>query len=288
MRRRLKMQSNPIQNIHKCIYCHSWKVSWQNIAHESIRCGTHITFQVSNQRHASTIAKLLAVEQRSPPKSEEADTRVIRYLNHAAQIGYRKAYLRTVDTDVVVLAMDHFNQLGSTELWVGLGTWKHFREIPIHVISEQLGPRRCQSFLLFNAFTGCDVTSFMFGKTAWSAWLSYPHLTDTFIALLEDPKTLDLCPGHMEHQKRFTVLKTAIQAQSMKSGNYFSHKVWNPSTPSHQQCMHCFNIQSEPSSSQHLFGSNHLSRGQWFLFQVNGVGVEWEIQNMDALIDRSP
>ena len=74
---------------------------------------------------------------------------------------------------------------------------------------EQLGSRHCQSLLLFHAFTGCDVTSFMFGigkKTAWNAWLSYPHLTNTFIALLEDPETLDLYPGHMEHLERFTVL----------------------------------------------------------------------------------
>ena len=90
---------------------------------------------------------------------EEADTRVMLHLNNAAQNGHRKAYIRTVDTDVVVLAMDYFNQLCTTALWVGLGTGKHFREIPIHVICEQLGPCRCQSLLLFHAFTGCNVTS---------------------------------------------------------------------------------------------------------------------------------
>ena len=145
----------------------------------------------------------------APCQHEEADTRLMLHLYHAAQNGQRKAYIRTVDTDVIVLAMAHFNQLDLTELWVGLGTGKHFREIPIHVMCEQLGPRRCQSLLLFHAFTGCDVTSFMFGigkKTAWNAWLSYPRLTDTFIALLEDPETLDLYPGHMEHLERFTVL----------------------------------------------------------------------------------
>ena len=42
-------------------------------------------------------------------------------------------------------------------------------------------------------------------KTAWNAWLSYPHLTDTFIALLEDPETLDLYPGYMEHLEGYTV-----------------------------------------------------------------------------------
>ena len=154
-----------------------------------------------------------------------------------------------------------------------------FQRNPYSCYVWTTGPQRCQSLLLFHAFTGCDVTSFMFEigkKTAWDAWLSYPYVTDTFIALLEDPETLDLYPGHIEHLERFTVLmyskKTAIRAQSIKPGNYSSHKVWNPSTPSHQQSMHCLNRQGEPSSSQHLFESNHLSRGQWFLIQVNGGG----------------
>ena len=99
----------------------------------------------------------------APCQHEEADTRLMLHLNHAAQNGHRKAYIRTVDTDVVALAMAHFNQLDLTELWVGLGTGKHFREISIHVMCEQLGPRCCQSLLLFHAFTGCDVPSFMIG-----------------------------------------------------------------------------------------------------------------------------
>ena len=156
---------------------------------------TECCTRVSNHRHASTVAKLLIVEQRSPPKfplpkgsewqrflndsaikdalfkflsdklnrntsearylllttkaesvlsnrhtditnlapcpHEEADTRLMLHLNHAAQNGHRKAYIKTVDTDVVVLAMAHLNQFDLTELWVGLETGKHFREISI-------------------------------------------------------------------------------------------------------------------------------------------------------------
>ena len=82
---------------------------------------------------------------------------------------------------------------------------------------NNLGSRRCQSILLFHAFTGCDVTSFMFGigkKIATNAWLAYPHLTDTFIALLEDPETLDPYPGHMEHLEHFTVLMYSTNCNS--------------------------------------------------------------------------
>ena len=64
-----------------------------------------------------------------------------------------------------------------------------------------------------------SITSWcVFGETAnaWNAWLSYPHLTGTFIALLEDPKTLDLYPGHMEHLESFTVL---MYSKSCNSGS---------------------------------------------------------------------
>ena len=125
------------------------------------------------------------------------------HLNHAAQNGHRKASIRTVDTDVVVLAMAHFNQLDFTELWVGLGTGKHFREIPIHVMCEQPGPRRCYSMRSLDVMSPHPCLELE--KTAWNSWLSYPHLTDTFIALLEDPETLDLNPGYMEHLEGFTV-----------------------------------------------------------------------------------
>ena len=247
---------------------------------ESMRCGTHITFLVSNHRHAPTVAKLLLVEQRSPPKSlsqkgsewqrflndsankdvlfkflsdelhrntsearyllfttkaesvlsnrhtditnlvhcqhEVADTRLVLLLNHAVQNGHRKAYIRTVDTDVVVLAMAHFNQLDLTELCVGLGTGKHFKAIPIHVMCEQLGPRHCQSLLLFHAFIGFDVTSFMFriGKRQHGMHGLIPTPHRHFHCLIRRPRNY---PGSMEHLERFTVLMYSKKLQFMLS-----------------------------------------------------------------------
>ena len=96
---------------------------------------------------------------------------------HAAEQDHTKAYLRTVDTDVVVLATHHFHQLKLSELWIGLWSGKTFREIPIHQISQELRPQRCQALLFFHSFMGCDVTSAMFGigkKTAWN--LSLIHI----------------------------------------------------------------------------------------------------------------
>ena len=65
-------------------------------------------------------------------RQEEVDTRMMLHLRHVAEQGYSKAYLRIVDTDVVVLAIYHFEHLKFSELWVGLGSGKAFKQAPIH------------------------------------------------------------------------------------------------------------------------------------------------------------
>ena len=130
------------------------------------------------------------------------------HLHHAAEQEHTKAYLRTVDTDVVILAIYHFHELGPTELSVGFGSGKTFKEIPIHHICQQLGSQCCQALLFFHAYTGCDVTSAMFGigkKTAWIAWANFPEVTETFIAITQDPTSLKLDSLHMRRLERLTV-----------------------------------------------------------------------------------
>ncbi len=88
------------------------------------------------------------------------------HLLHAAQQGHPKAYIRIQDTDVVVLALSHFSQLNLTELWIDLwiGTGIAFKEFPIHHISQELGSQCCKALPFFHAFTGCHVTSALFGN----------------------------------------------------------------------------------------------------------------------------
>jgi len=54
----------------------------------------------------------------SPCRQEEADTRMMLHLHHAADHGHTKAYLRTVGSDVVLLATHFFHNLGLLELWI--------------------------------------------------------------------------------------------------------------------------------------------------------------------------
>ena len=74
------------------------------------------------------------------------------------QHGYSKVSIRTVDTDVVVLAIASVNRLKVAELWIAFGAGKSFRFIVAHEITEVLGPESCVALSMFHAFTGCDVT----------------------------------------------------------------------------------------------------------------------------------
>ena len=60
----------------------------------------------------------------SPCQQEEADTRMMLHLRHATMQGHTEAYVRTVDSDVFVLTINIFHELGLSELWVGFGIGK--------------------------------------------------------------------------------------------------------------------------------------------------------------------
>ena len=64
----------------------------------------------------------------SPCQQEEADTRMMLHLRHAVDQGRTKAYLRTVYSDVVVLAIHFFRDLGLPELCIGFGSGKAYRD----------------------------------------------------------------------------------------------------------------------------------------------------------------
>lgn len=153
-----------------------------------------------------------------PCNHTEADTWIILHLAHASSQGHKKAFIRTVDSDIVVLAIAFFQQLDLTELWIGFGSGKYYRDIPVHSIQSQLGPSKSLALPLFHALTGCDTTSQFLGcgkKTAWTAWNNTPNLTETMIKLTEDPESFSLVSPEMTHIERFVVLmysKTCGQA----------------------------------------------------------------------------
>ena len=123
----------------------------------------------------------------APCSQEEGDTRLLLHVSDAVQKGCKKIAIRTVDTDVVVLAMATFDQIQPDELWVSFGTGSNFRYIAVHELVATLSPRQCLSLPVFHAITGCDTVSAFAGrgeKTAWETWQVFPEVTDAFLNLL--------------------------------------------------------------------------------------------------------
>ena len=111
----------------------------------------------------------------------------------AVKAGYRKVCVRRVDTDVVVLAIAHHNNIKPDELWVAFDTGSHSRYIPVHELTASLDSRMCSTLHVFHAFTGCDIVSSFLGrgmKTAWFTWQSYPEATGAFEDLLIGDHTM--------------------------------------------------------------------------------------------------
>ena len=144
----------------------------------------------------------------APCSHEEADTRMLLHVAHAAQHGHSRILVRTVDTDVVVLAVMVAQRLpAEDEVWLAFGTGKSFRYLAAHQIAACLGPEKSCALPMFHALTGCDTSSAFVGhgkKTAWVAWNSLPELTDALLRLAFAPTEI---PEHsMQAIERFVIL----------------------------------------------------------------------------------
>ncbi|KAJ7361937.1 hypothetical protein OS493_014584 [Desmophyllum pertusum] len=88
----------------------------------------------------------------APCTHEEADTSMLLHVQGAVQQGHEKIRVRTVDTDVLVLAVAVLQQLREherLELWVAFGTGTHLRYIATHEIFRSLGPQVSKALPVF-------------------------------------------------------------------------------------------------------------------------------------------
>ncbi|KAJ8397883.1 hypothetical protein AAFF_G00435720 [Aldrovandia affinis] len=143
---------------------------------------------------------------------EEADTRILLHVQDAVRQGYTKVSIRTVDTDVVILAVAAAGRLDIDELWVAFATGKNFRYLAAHEMAVALGPNKCQWLPFFHAFTGCDTVSCFSGrgkKTAWETWKACDEVTDevtTAFCTLAATPTISTVDDYMDSLERFVVL----------------------------------------------------------------------------------
>ena len=83
----------------------------------------------------------------APCNHDEANARMLLHAADAVQCGFTKILLRTVDTDVLILAiafvekLQEFQGNQTIELWVGFGAGAHLRYIAFHDISSKLKPQ---------------------------------------------------------------------------------------------------------------------------------------------------
>ena len=97
----------------------------------------------------------------------------------------KKILIRTVDTDLVILAIAFAKKLEVEELWVAFGVGKHLPYFPIRKIAGSLTMQQCEGQPFFHALTGCDTVSYLSGngkKTTFQAWKGHPEATEVFCA----------------------------------------------------------------------------------------------------------
>ena len=79
-----------------------------------------------------------------------------------------------------------------------------------------LGPQRCEALPFVHAFTGCDIVSSMFeigNETTYryNGWVAYPEVSETILAITEDPSKLTIHSVHMKRLERWTVLMYTVK-----------------------------------------------------------------------------
>ncbi|WAR11602.1 hypothetical protein MAR_025782, partial [Mya arenaria] len=117
-------------------------------------------------------------ERIAPCTHEEADTRSILHMKDISENNLQRILVRTVDTDVVILALSVYHKLNIEELWIAFGVGRNYHYIPVHTIAAILGIERVEALPAFHAFTGCDQVSFFYSKgkkTAWDTCISFPE-----------------------------------------------------------------------------------------------------------------
>ena len=108
----------------------------------------------------------------APCSQEEADTWMFLHVADAIQsgfTGFRKVVVRTVDTDVLVLAVALLDKLqmlteGRDHLWVTFVTVMNLRYLAAHDIARSFVNGAALALHAFHAFNRCDTVSCFHGK----------------------------------------------------------------------------------------------------------------------------
>ena len=143
----------------------------------------------------------------TPCNHEEADSRMFLHVKHAKGCGHQNILVKSVDSDIIVIAILVYHQLNIDKFWVEYGVGKHRRFVPIHEYAVAIGEDKCSALSFWYAFTGCDTVSAFAGrgkKTAWDIWSALPSVTTAFSELSNCPTTIT--EEHITLIQRYVVL----------------------------------------------------------------------------------
>lgn len=199
-----------------------------------------------------------------------------------ARQGFKRVLIKSVDTDVPVLAVAAFHRVTLQELWFAFGTGKNLRYIAVHSIASSLDK---QSHKLFQYFMHLLVVTRHqqsvdeVKKSAWETWKCYPDVTSSFIDLSITP-TNELITANMPTIERFVVLYDRTSTENRVNDArkcLFTQKAQsmecippNPQLPSQS-------IQKEQPIKLVTFGARHLFKllpAEWGW--VKGKDDTWE------------
>lgn len=100
---------------------------------------------------------------------KEADTRMLLHTKHASQDG-QKIVIQSPDTDVLLLCVAHYDEIGCNEFWIRTGVQDRLLYIPAHKVAVSLGPQMCKALPAFHSLKECDSTCALSGIGKKKAW----------------------------------------------------------------------------------------------------------------------
>ena len=112
-----------------------------------------------------------------------------------AKQGYKNILIRTVDSDVVVLAISFANRIECEKLTVAFGIGESFRYLDVSRMALVLGDRKSHILSIFYALTDCDTTSTFAGRgkrTAWTTWSKFADVSPALRKLAQAPTAADV------------------------------------------------------------------------------------------------
>ena len=132
--------------------------------------------------------KQFNTEHLAPSNHEEADTCILLHVRNAAEAN-QEISIRTVDTDIVVIAVSLFQEWNIDKIWIEFGTGRRKRWLPVHSYGTKLGENTCKGLRFWYACTRCDTVSSFCNrgkKISWEIWKSswhYRHFCQVLILI---------------------------------------------------------------------------------------------------------